>query len=162
MIYDEPLISGTMLLVGWAVLGAIGALALTVVVLLRKAPPLTTQIDHTTGMRHHGMLSWLGGFLLVLSGPPMAILVVKAAMIPAAWLWQHWWLLLVGAVVGVSAWAVLRLRRQERDVEWVEQEPLPHNPMPTGPPAVTAAPPPEVWSPTYSGQWNRALTDSPE
>jgi hypothetical protein len=144
----EPLVSTDWLLLAWMVLGGLAAFALTVVVLLRKAPPLTTQIDRVTGMKHHGILTWLAGFLLVFVGPPLAILIVRY---PVAWLAAHWLEFTIAGILAVLGWGGWRLWQTREAMEPMVVEPaLPHNHVPTAPHQTVG------WSlPADADQWDR-------
>lgn len=145
------------LLIVWAFLAELLAIALTAVVLLRKAPPLTTQVDRQTGIKQHGLLNWLGGFSAALTCLPVVILGFRLIGAFLSWSLHNWW---IYAVLGVAAALIYGTRHMLRTmpkVEYVEQQPLPHNPIPRE----TFIPIPEpqtqqIWSaPVSTENWSQ-------
>lgn len=101
------------LLLVWAVVGMVGAVALTMLIIVRKAPPLTTQVDHKTGIKHHGVMLWFGFFSLFTVGPPVIILTLRSAAVFSGWLlasMEWWWVVVAAAVLGLGlfGWKVVR------------------------------------------------------
>jgi hypothetical protein len=153
---------GQMLLLGiWGLLGLIGTTALTLLVMVRKGLPLTTQTNRQTGVREHGVFRWwvtISLFCLL----PQVLLAVAATGVhvvrwAAGWVWAHWWVLLIAAAVAALAWGARWLWRPERAQEsrW--------GPIPTAVPVVAQvpvqtppAPPVELWAmPEVEGNWAR-------
>jgi hypothetical protein len=159
---DEPLIPIEWLLYAWAVVGAVVAVALTILALIFIKPPLTTQTNRVTGEKRHGILLWYVGFTAAGVGIPFAILLVRAMAAPAAWLMAHWWLFLAAGAVATLVWGGWHLWQTQRaadkdelevEQEWVPE--LPHNPIPTAP-VQPVQPPQQVvgWSlPTDAPHW---------
>lgn len=137
------------LLLLWLVLAQLAAVALTVVVVLRKAPPLTTQTNRQTGMREHGLGKWFLVLSAVCVAPPLLVLLVVTAQeltdrLPV-WVWP------IAASAGLLA-LVLAVYRRHRPVPqrvtlWEE----------LGEPATPTAPSPAVgWSlPADAQQWDQ-------
>jgi hypothetical protein len=139
----EPLISRTVLMFAWAALGFAIAVFLTFVKLVRGDPPLTTQTDRMTGIKHHGIMPWTLFFLAVFPGPPVA-------MLTAGWMVRHWWTIpVVGfIIIGVVVAKRWRVEPQETYEPAAVQQPDPRylTPFPAQP---------EIWSaPTVEGNWD--------
>ena len=144
---------GRLLLLGvWAVFAFFAVCALMVLIVARKAPPLTTQLDHRTGVKEHGVFRWLFTLSALFLGPP--VLAFMATVLAAAVDWVALsapvWLLPVAAsavLLVAVVWAVRRYR------------PAPARPTPVVPRApvgvVPAPEPPPMWSlPEDVGQWD--------
>jgi hypothetical protein len=155
---DEGLISTTWLLLILSGLGGLGATVFTIAYLLRKAPPLTTQVDDK-GVKHHGVFAYWGAFLAVGAGIPLVILALVTIWPAVAWMADHWWLWLILLCVAALAAGGVWLYRSR--AEWVEPGPVSWGTAaartggarPPGPPPPPAAalppapvqPPPMPW-----------------
>jgi hypothetical protein len=111
---DEPLIPIEWLLYAWAGLGAVVAVALTILALIFIKPPLTTQTNRVTGEKRHGILLWYLGFTAAGVGIPFVILLLRAAVAPAMWLMAHWWLFLAAGAVATLVWGGWHLWQTQR------------------------------------------------
>lgn len=116
---DEGLIHSYRGQIGIAVffliLGAVACLVLTLAVLVRKGPPLTTQTNRETGVKDHGIGWWLLVIGALTMGLPAAFIALRTLVEVGEMLWQwlgtYWPLALIvvgAAAVGVGAWRVLR------------------------------------------------------
>lgn len=146
---DAPIISRTVLLFAWAVVGIAAALFFTFVKLVRGNPPLTTQTDQVTGIRHHGIMTWALFFLAVFPGPPVAILA-------AGWMVNHWWTIPVVGFIAIGAVFVKRWQVQPLEQEYAPVIPVRHVPYVEEVPTQQLAPvQPEMWSaPKVEGNWD--------
>lgn len=143
---DAPLISRGFLLLVWAAAGIAAALFLTFAKMVRGDPPLTTQTDQVTGMKHHGLWLWAVFFQAILVGPPVAILA-------AGWMVRHWWSIPVFGAIAIGAVVARRWKVQP------QEQPAPAVDAPTQ--QLTpfqyqqVQAPQEMWSaPQVDGNWD--------
>lgn len=130
-----------------AFLGLIVSAILTGVVLVRKAPPLTTQRDAATGTTHHGIGRWFLGFAAVFVGLPVLALIIVTGFELTHWAAGHIAVIAFAVtVVLLLVAAGLGIRANHRATR-----PAPE------PEAILPAPEPVVgWSlPTPERQWDQ-------
>jgi hypothetical protein len=160
---DEGLISTTWLLLILAGLGGLGSTVFTIAYVLRKAPPLTAQVDDK-GIKHHGVFAYWGAFLAVGAGIPLAILVLVTIWPAVVWVAAHWWLwlilLCVAALVAGGVW-LYRSR-----AEWVDPGPIsdweapPPQPQPVLPQQQQQPPMWEIPADLRDQNWAKPPTDA--
>jgi hypothetical protein len=109
----------------WAILGLFGAIALTLLVMVRKGLPLTTQVDQRTGVKDHGVFRWFGVLFLVFVGPPIIVAAVTTVSevirtVPV-WVWPVGFAV---ALSGVVVFVAVRRSRQRWEPPVVAPEPV--------------------------------------
>lgn len=144
MIGSDGLLGPVSVLTLLGLLGFLGATSVIVLVLARKAPPLTTQHNQVTDMTEHGIVTWGAWFYgvlmvlpwtvaIILQDPPILILIILA----------------VAAIVyGRYAWLDRKgLRKMSRKLNEIREE---IQPTPVEPVWVdqTTPPPPAIFYPT--------------
>lgn len=145
-------ITEVQLLLVWLVMAEIAAIALTIALMIRKPPPLTTQVDKVTGIKTHGLGRWFALFSLACCCLPLLILVARTAFyvfdLLAPTIVGYWWLPLVVATFGLGGWLLWAWRKPPLQEE--------------APPVVAEvwqvppAPPVTGWSlPASVEQWDR-------
>lgn len=104
--------------VGFAVLGFLISLALTVVVFIRKAPNWHTQTNHQTGMVEEGLARWMLRFLAFFVGGPLLALIIVTGVEVTHWVRDNVpveALPVGGFVGGLLAVGVIAAKRHLRD-----------------------------------------------
>lgn len=136
---------GRLVLLGiWLFLCLLTALAFTVLTLVRKSPPLTTQTDATTGVKEHGIGRWVVLWLCVWCFGPVLTALAWVLSILAGVAVEFWWVGLLIVAAGAIGFAAWKLWRVEREVpEPVVMLPVPEPELP-------------MWSmPEGVGQWDQ-------
>jgi hypothetical protein len=131
-----------------AALGLLASAVLTGVVLVRKAPPLTTQRDAMTGTTEHGIGRWFLGFMAFFVGlPTLALVIVTGVEVTHRISSVDAWPVLVAGLGLVAALAFGIRMMQKREPATVAAIPAP--------PEVAPVPQPGYFLPDNSDQWPR-------
>lgn len=126
------------------VLGLLAATALTIAVMLRKAPPLTTQTNRETGVVEAGIFKWFLYFTAVFMGLPLLALIMVTGFELTAWFAGNMYVLpIIAAVLASVLVAALVIRSARRSTRTEAQV------------AVGMPPAAQGWSMPTDAQWPR-------
>jgi hypothetical protein len=130
------------------IVGAVACIVLTLMLIVRKAPPLTTQTNLETGVKEHGVGRWFLVFAVITCGPQVGFIFVRTLvegvdrLIMAGTGW--WPLILLGLALVAVGLVAVKVWRTRPKVPVVE-------PLSVGPTRPQPAP---MWSAPLAGQWD--------